>query len=547
MLFIPLEGRRHLYEALTRYNYFPNQKEGARELPPCFTTLSFTPEIVELLAQLDEPCGKSPVNRRVLGYDQVVYSLTRHNNVPRTLALPHPKAYALLVKNIHENWDDIKYIADNEHSIIKPNQHLDGRMLVMNYEGLCARTGRDLLSGFGMRFVAHTDISSCFHSIYTHSIPWAIQGLEEAKKQLTSNEPKHWSDKLDMFQRKTKRNETQGVAIGPGTSTIIVEIVLGAVDIVLNRAGFKFHRYIDDYVCHCETYEKAQSFIHVLGQSLREFKLDINLHKTHIEELPEPVSADWVSQLSAALPVGYIDQDKVRRLTNNEVVTFMDTAVRVNKATPDGSVIKYAVNYIIRFIDYGTVKQLLDYSIYLAWYYPVIIPLLDQMLSYDGIITKDYEVQLNAIAVENAKKNRSDGMTWSLYYLNKYGLACTVEAYSEVYKTRDCMALLCLYVNSASDQHIVDFATTLLCKTAYEKDQYWILLYQLYKDARIPDPYSDGVFELLRQYEVDFMADEEYSSKAQSYCDYINNPFVEIDGCTILTFEEWITHIRPKN
>lgn len=540
MIFKPENSKRHLFEALTRHNYFPNQKEGARELPPCFSTLSFTPEVVKLLCEIKEPKNDHSVNRRKLGYDQVEYSLTRHNNVPRMLAIPHPKAYALLSNAIHENWDSISHISNNERSVIKPNQHVDGRMLVMNYEAVCDKTDRDLAFGFGMRFVVHTDISSCFHSIYTHSIPWAIQGFDEAKEALGKRGPKHWSDTLDTFQRKAKRNETQGIAIGPGTSTIIVELVLGAVDKVLENKGFQFHRYIDDYICHCETYEKAQHFIQVLGVALRKYKLDINLHKTCISELPEPISDQWVSDLASSQPVGYLNDDGIRKFSSNEVVSFLDTAVRLNKATPDGSVVKYAVSTLLRSVDQYSIKQLLDYSLLLAWHYPVLIPLLEKMLAFDGIVAEDYESQINALTLESAKKNRTDGMCWSLFFLNKYSLNVTVEVFSEVFKTKDCMPLLCLYENGASDQHIIEFALSLLCASEYEKDQYWILLYQLFKDEKIPDPYSDGVFPLLKAHGVDFMADEKYSTKAQQYCDYVNNPFNEITENPLIGFVDWL-------
>ncbi|WP_176718950.1 RNA-directed DNA polymerase, partial [Methylophaga muralis] len=233
------------YEALTRHNYFPNQKEGARELPPCFSTVSFTPEIAELLAKLDET---SASGRRKLGYDQVSYAVTRHNNVPRTLALIHPKAYSLLVKQIHDNWENLKYITENDRSIIKPHKHIDGRMLVMNYEDIFSKIEADLKSSFGKRFRVNSDIANCFHSIYSHSIPWAIIGFDVAKNNMTSGNT-HWSDDLDIFIRKTKRNETQGIAIGPGTSSVIAEIVLSAVDKELDEEGFEFKRYIDDYVC----------------------------------------------------------------------------------------------------------------------------------------------------------------------------------------------------------------------------------------------------------------------------------------------------------
>ena len=63
-----------LFEALTRWNYFPNQKSKGEELPPVFSTRQFTPHVAKLL--LNEPLRKS-------GYDQVEYYSTRYNNVSR--------------------------------------------------------------------------------------------------------------------------------------------------------------------------------------------------------------------------------------------------------------------------------------------------------------------------------------------------------------------------------------------------------------------------------------------------------------------------------
>ncbi len=527
-MFPARDKKRHLYEGLTRYNYFPNQKEGACELPPCFSTLSYTPEIVELLKKLPEVKEQK---RRKLGYDQVTYSVTRHNNVPRSLALVHPQAHALLVKTIYDNWDDIEFITENENSIIKPYQHIDGRMIVMNYENFSDKVRRNLKEGFGKRFRVHTDISSCFHSIYSHSIPWAVLGFDEVKKQLAAGGSKHWSDELDIYQRKSKRNETQGVAIGPGTSSIVVELVLGAVDKALSESGFIFKRYIDDYICYCETYEQSQRFIQLLGKELSIYKLNINLHKTSVVELPEPTNADWITELTGSLPVGFIDgESNKRKLTLIEIVHYLDMAVRINKITPDGSVIKYAVKSMLRYADFHTMHGLLDYVINLAWHYPVLIPYLDILLDNEHIDANDYVVQLNSIISENAKNMRSDGMAWPLYYIKKYNLTVSNEAYAETLKSKDCMALLCLYATGTMQSHVIDFVSDLLCKSLYEKDQYWILLYQLYKDGHIPEPYSDGVFDVLSDNDVDFMPANGHTNLAQQYCNYINCPFDAVDN-----------------
>jgi len=74
---------RHFLEALTRWNYFPNQKESATELPPNISTRRFTPEIAKKLLQ-EIPLSKE---RQKLGFDLVEYRATRYNNVSRVLGL----------------------------------------------------------------------------------------------------------------------------------------------------------------------------------------------------------------------------------------------------------------------------------------------------------------------------------------------------------------------------------------------------------------------------------------------------------------------------
>ncbi|MDZ7904226.1 MAG: hypothetical protein U5L01_17610 [Rheinheimera sp.] len=43
-----------------------------------------------------------------------------------------------------------------------------------------------------------------------------------------------------MFQRKTKRNETQGIPVGPATSSIVSEIILGRIDTELAAKGYEY-------------------------------------------------------------------------------------------------------------------------------------------------------------------------------------------------------------------------------------------------------------------------------------------------------------------
>ncbi|WP_196589665.1 RNA-directed DNA polymerase, partial [Burkholderia cepacia] len=293
---MPIIQHRHVYEALTRRNYFPNQKAPVGELPPSVSTRHFTPEVAELVAAYDEPR-----NRRVLRYDDVSYLMTRHDNVPRELALIHPRPYARLASKIWTHWDELQPLTNSENSAIKPEQHQDGRMFIMNYEDAEARTTTALEASFGKRFRVETDIAGCFHSIYSHSIPWATVGLEREKARMRDRGDLHWSNELDSLQTAARRGETVGVAIGPGTSSILVELILGRVDENLRRSGFVFRRYIDDYICYCETHEKANEFLTMLGSELAAYRLRLNLQKTTIVELPEPLVEPWVTALGTEL------------------------------------------------------------------------------------------------------------------------------------------------------------------------------------------------------------------------------------------------------
>lgn len=509
------QEKRMLYEALTRHNYFPNQREGVGELPPCFDTRQFTPEVVEELNLLEES-GE----RRKMGYDLVEYRATRYNNVPRVLGLVHPKAYALLAKCIHDNWGELKSVSENSKSIIKPKLHEDGRLLVMNYEDPTEKVTRGHIIGFGKRFRVHADIANCFNSVYSHSIPWAVIGIAEAKKsENRSNEL--WFNKLDLFQRKSKRGETQGISIGSASSSIIVELILGNVDRRLSEQGYEHYRYVDDYTCYCKTDEEAQRFIRDLGDFLGEYKLTLNLKKTHIDQLPAPSEESWVLELKGALPSRLSHEgEDAKALSTAEAVTFLNRAISVNQSTPDGSVLKYAFLSVKQHLDSGAVLACLDLLLNLAWHYPILIPLIDGYFELYKNSPSFYEEQLNELIIENALHKRTDGMTWPLYIMLKHGMSCNDEASMSVINSADCSAMTLLLEMGVTRDEIIRFGNKIAESDLYDKDSYWILLYQLYFKGMIEDPYKDGVFNRLKDRKVNFIPGDSITD-AEKRCDEI--------------------------
>jgi len=482
--------KNFVLDALIRWNYLPTQREAREELPPVFCAGHFTVEVAQELAKLDS---------RKEGYDQVEYRLTRFNNVSRPLSLPHPLAHAKLCFAIHANWEQIEYIADNPSSGIKPQAHADGRLIIMDYEPTVAKSVRLLGHAFGKRFKIHTDISNCFPSIYSHAVPWALVGFPEAKSKKPPKFKAEWFNQLDENLRLTKRNETQGIAIGPGTSNVMSEIILARIDKELRDGGFTFVRYIDDYTCHCDTEDQAQDFIRKLAEQLSRYKLLLNIRKTEVKKLPAPLTTGWMAELVDYLPSG-------KTVNPYQALQFLDKAVALSNRHPEGSVLKFAFKALIKKpLDFLAQHDVLRYGLVLSYHNPVLLPLLEKLLADTWVVSAfDGEPQLNTIIQENARLHRSDGMCWGLYLLSRMEATVVEKTAIDVISTGDALSILMLYWTGQHTEKIKAFCETLNPEDPYELDCYWLLLYQLFFDDVCSNPYGDGVFEILKGHRVTF-------------------------------------------
>lgn len=528
---------RHFLEALTRWNYFPNQKESATELPPNITTRRLTPEIVQKLLE----DGQVEKNRGLLGYDLVEYRATRYNNVSRVLGLLHPMALAKIFKIFSSNEKDIRNAISNINSAISVDRHNDGRMLIMNYESQESKVLTATQESFGKKFRAHTDIANCFGSVYTHSLEWATQGFLAAKENLAQkNKQPHWSSSLDKVLRSAKRSETSGLPIGPATSSIAVEIILSAVDCKL-REKFSFIRYIDDYTALCDEHSDAEDFIRSLSKELSYYKLTLNLSKTSIIQLPMPLQENWVSSLTNALPPPLRDDGQINFMSTGEAFNFLDHAVRLNNETPDGSVLKFAASTVCRRVKDGTGSDVLHYLLNLAWHYPILLPYLEKIdVSSDFYDSADLVRKLNSIINTNSLQRRSDGICWSLYYIERLGSEPDKDSIQCIIESRDCVALAMLSRFPSAAPQVVDYANSLIDGNPYSIDENWFLFYELYRSGKIRNPYlKENTFPILKKYEVDFFCNPNEFSPAENYCTHVvSNPFVEENEKQ--KFDDWM-------
>jgi hypothetical protein len=372
----------------------------------------------------------------------------------------------------------------------------------MDYEGSQGRIERQLRLAFGKKFSARTDITNFYPSVYSHAIPWALVGVKAAKQH---QGPGEWFNQIDLYQRHLIRNETNGIPIGPATSNIVTEIILARVDETLRREDFTFFRFIDDYTSYCDTYEDAEKFIRRLSEELATYKLTLNIKKTSISQLPTPTSDHWISDLVTRKP-------DAQQLTTTNVIRFLDYAVTLQASSPDGSVIKYAVKTImtdIRDNPNGKVdiNLFIEYVLMLCIKYPILLPLL-HILPDAVSLGNPFGMQLNNILAEHATNRRSDAMAWSMFYISRSSAAIPRLVAEKVVQSRDCVALLFLFMHGQYVREVVDFCRKLDRTDQYLLDQYWLLLYQMYFGGSLPNPYQGSeaqAFDILRRHGVSFL------------------------------------------
>lgn len=139
------------------------------------------------------------------------------------------------------------------------------------------------------------DVQSCFDSIYTHSIAWAIGGGREIYKTSFQGEDKTFGSIWDRQMQLMNYNETNGIVIGPEFSRIFAEVILQHIDCSVSNSLQKDYIYDRDYVCYRYVddyfffYNKdacRNRAMELFDEKLREFKLSVSSEKTHEYQRP---------------------------------------------------------------------------------------------------------------------------------------------------------------------------------------------------------------------------------------------------------------------
>ena len=495
-----------LFDGLLGYGLF------SEKLPLIFTSEKFM-----------EFCKNHPEWKFNKKYHKWInVEIIRNTNVPRRLGIPNPMAYYNLCKFLKDNWENIKrhFSKKLEHcDYIFSRTHLkkmkDSKILFkMNYQSWRLEGNPEEDLRIGAKYIVKADISSCFPSIYTHAIPWAIVGKEPAKNK--AHDKKGWTNQFDIYVRYLKNNETHGLLIGPHASNLISEIILTAVDECLKE--WKYVRYIDDYKCYVSTHEEAEKFITSLGKALGTYGLSINHKKTKIEKLPIGEIEAWINKMKRARLswfscIGNGLKNKEKGLIGyNEVKQYLTYAVE--NGIEDAAVINYAVKVLRNNFNMSNnaKKYLYDSMLYLAEIYPYLLKIMDEYVF--GLQTEtEKKRNLSMHIFEDAiRTDKFEEAYYALLFAIKYDfqLEMKTQIIEWILASGDCILMLISWLYAKKyDVKELRNSLKVKAKELCEKDfdSYWLFVYECLSENDFNNQYVSDWKKLKRNH-ISFIKDE---------------------------------------
>lgn len=240
----------------------------------------------------------SLVDGTLSDYEYVHYKLLSNKDGKyswRPLELLHPVVYVDLVQYItqKDNWKNTceNFLSRNNRiecvslPIESKNKKSDTAQTITNWWTQFEQRQIELATDF--EYVMHTDISNCYGSIYTHTIPWAIHGRGWAKKR----RDRGVGNGIDRKLRFSQHGQTNGIPQGSVLMDFIAEIVLNYADSLLyerlnreNIEDYKILRYRDDYRIFTNRKDEAEKITQILSEVLADLNFKLNSNKTLLSE-----------------------------------------------------------------------------------------------------------------------------------------------------------------------------------------------------------------------------------------------------------------------
>ena len=189
-------------DSLLRRGYFPE------DLPPPFTSTFIANYFI----------ANPPRNYLMRVRDRLraaSYNASKRGMTRRMFSAIHPVTAHDTSEFLAQRWEMLTDFFEQTHVSFSTPLYREGadRALIINSHAALEREKINRLSSY--RFIAVTDISRFYHSIYTHSIPWAYHGKAKSKSDTTYNSQQTFFNRADAIIRNGQDGQTIGLPVGP--------------------------------------------------------------------------------------------------------------------------------------------------------------------------------------------------------------------------------------------------------------------------------------------------------------------------------------------
>jgi RNA-directed DNA polymerase len=265
---------------------------------------------------------------------------------------------------------------------------------------------KSIILSLQYNFLYQTDITDCYESLYTHSLPWAIHTKAISKKKKMYNDL--FGNKIDHHIQAMSFGQTNGIPQGSILMDFLAEIVLGYADYELSKKlklVFKdkiFHilRYRDDYRIFVNDISDGDKILKCLGEVLLNLGFRLNTNKTYFDE--DVVSGSIKKDKMDALKF----ENVPKKLSKKELLRQLLIVQQVGKQFPNSGTLKNRLSKILDVIKpkdfYNQQRVIASVLIDIAYNNPDTFPIIAGLIS-NCIAELSYKRQKEIITLIQSK------------------------------------------------------------------------------------------------------------------------------------------------
>ena len=296
------------------------------------------------------------------------------------------------------------------------------------------------------RFVAATDVARFYHSIYTHSIPWAFHGKAVSKADRRTQSAGVFFNRADFVVRNGQDGQTVGIPVGPDMSRVFAEVIGTAIDRMfqdrLDGIDCVALRHVDDVWIGANTHADAERALSRYREAIREFELDINENKTRICSEDFTFLDFWPSEISQQIEFAIRTEGRKGR---ERLRSTFEHAFALTARDRDDGILKYMLRsidlYSLSLTHWADVEPFLKRS---AVHFGHTVDYVARILVWRHLRNGDLDIDtwrpiLHSILDKHARLGNDSEVCWTIYALHMLNAPISLNEATRV--VQNCGAL----------------------------------------------------------------------------------------------------------